>query len=482
MALAAPSKLATDAGASCVEMGGGAADVAVVMALTAMCTEPGVCAPGGGGFVTVDPVGAEPVVVDGYMAVPGIGFRGAPMSRMVTMEYGGGLTTAVGPGSIAVPGGFAALEMVCSRFGNIPWVDLLELVAATVEGGFPLSQACYIYLVDSGVPVFSEDPACRAALFDGDRLKEIGETVLFEDLAATLRHIGAEGARTFYEGDLAAQMVTDLERRGSAVTARDMSDYRAIERRPLAVAVRGWEASSIPAPAIGGIMMLSSVRRIAEQRNPLDHRTWALILADALLRRAEFETSEDLDSGIEALMIATGLKAPSTISVAAVDSAGTAAAATFSSGYGSGVVPTGTGLLMNNSLGEIELVPGGVEALVPGRRMMSNMAPTTCRSTDSVVAIGSPGADRITSALALTLVRLLIADDDFETAIEHPRLHPELLEPLLLAAEEGIDIEGDVRWYREPHMFFGGVNGAGLIDGSLVAHADSRRAGSALVI
>jgi gamma-glutamyltranspeptidase/glutathione hydrolase len=330
--------------------------------------------------------------------------------------------------------------------------------------------------------VFSDDPACRSALFDGDRLKEVGETVIFDDLADSLREIGAEGSRTFYRGELADRMVADLSERGSSLTSADLSSYRAVERPPLSVEVGGWEASSNPSPAIGGIMMLSTVRRIAQHSEPLNPETWALILADTLVHRREYERSGDLDHAIEDLMLATGLKSPSTISVAAVDNSGTAVAATFSSGYGSGVIPRDTGLLMNNSLGEIELVPGGVDAQVSGQRMMSNMAPTTCRSANSVVAIGSPGADRITSALALTLVRLLVAGDDFEAAIEHPRLHPENLEPLQLAAEVGLDLQGDIRWYRQPHMFFGGVNGAGLIDGSLVAHADSRRVGSAVVV
>lgn len=482
MAVAAPSDLATSAGIHVVDLGGGAADAGVAMALVAMCTEPGVCAPGAGGFVTIDPSGRAPVVIDGYMAVPGLGFQGETVTKMVTMEYGGGLTTAVGPGSIAVPGAFAALEMVCSSFGVVPWKEILELVAESLEDGFPLSRACRTYLVDSGLPVFSQDPAVRAALFDNGRLKEEGETVLFRDLAATLRHIGEEGADTFYRGDLAQLIVADLEARGSSLTRRDLNSYRAIARTPLTVEVGQWQAASNPPPAVGGITMLSAVREIARQAEPLDHPTWARVLAEQLQQRRAYEEAVDSDVAIRDFMAASGLRSPSTVTVSAVDAAGTAVAATFSAGYGSGVVPAGTGLLMNNSIGELELIPHGVDALIPGRRMVSNMAPTTGRSANSVVAVGSPGADRITSALALTLVRLLVAGDHFEDAIEHPRLHPESLEPLRLAAEAGLQLEGDVRWYAQPHMFFGGVNGAGLIEGDLVAHADSRRVGSALVV
>ncbi len=482
MALAASSRVATDAGTEIVGLGGTAADAAVVMSIVAMCTEPGVCAPGAGGFVTADLPGSSPVVVDGYMAVPGLGFEGAVATETVTMEYGGGITTAIGPGSIAVPGAFAALERVSQRFGAIPWKAALALAADMITDGFPMSQACHIYLTDSGVPIFSVDPASRAALFDGDRLKSVGETIVFEGLADSLRHIGEEGVDTLYRGDLARLIVDDLSGRGSSLTRRDLAGYEAVEREPLAVEVGDWTAVSNPPPAIGGVMMLSVVNEVAASDDPLDPAVWATALARCLDNRRAFETAEGSAEAMGVLLRSAGIRSPSTITVSAVDDSGGAVAATFSSGYGSGVVPVGTGMLMNNSLGEIELVPGGVEALIPGTRMMSNMAPTTCRSGETVVAIGSPGADRITSAIALTLVRMLIAGDGLAAAIEHPRLHPVELEPLSLAAERGVSIVADALWYDEPHMFFGGVNGAALMDGELYAHADSRRVGSAVVV
>ncbi len=481
MALAAPSRIAVSAGEAVVGMGGTAADAAVVMALVAMCTEPGVCAPGAGGYVTVDAGDGSPVVIDGYMAVPGLGFSGEPSSESVTMEYGGGVTTLVGPGTIGVPGSFAALSAASDRYGQMPWSELMGLVADTIEPGFPLSQACRTYLVDSGPLIFSQDPASRAGLYDGDRLKETGESVQFVDLPATLRQIGEEGADTFYRGELAARMVTDLASRGSQVTARDLDEYQPILREPLRAEIAGWQVVANPPPAVGGVVVLDALRAVAGNAEPLSHAVWRDALVGALTHRRQFEDS--LGADVERLLAAAGLKSPSTVTVSAVDDDGIAVAATFSAGYGSGIVPAGTGLLMNNSLGEIELLPGGVEALVPGERMMSNMAPTTVRLGDNVIAIGSPGADRISSALVITLIRFLLGGDDLEAAVEHPRLHPERIQPVTVAAEAGIDLSGpEVRWYDQPHMFFGGVNSAGRVDGRLVAWADSRRIGATAVL
>ncbi|MEX1037870.1 MAG: gamma-glutamyltransferase [Acidimicrobiia bacterium] len=479
MALAAPSWIAVTAGETVVGMGGTAADAAVAMALVAMCTEPGVCAPGAGGYVTVDAGDGSPFVIDGYMAVPGLGFSGDVVAESVSMEYGGGVTTLVGPGTIGVPGSFAALSIASERYGRIPWSEVLSLVADTVEPGFSLSQACYTYLIDSGPLIFSQDPASRAALYDGDRLKEVGEKVEFVDLPATLRQIGEEGAETFYRGELARRIVDDLSSRGSQITARDLADYQAVLRKPLRADIAGWNVVANPPPAVGGVVVLDALRTVADSPEPLSHAVWRDALVIALAHRREFEEGAD----VEGLLAAAGLKSPSTITVSAVDHDGIAVAATFSAGYGSGIVPAGTGLLMNNSVGEIELVPGGLDALVPGERMMSNMAPTTVRSGDDVIAIGSPGADRISSALVITLIRFLLGGDTLEAAVEHPRLHPERISPVAVAAEAGIDLAGpEVRWYHEPHMFFGGVNSAGKVDGRLVAWADSRRVGATSVV
>jgi gamma-glutamyltranspeptidase/glutathione hydrolase len=138
-------------------------------------------------------------------------------------------------------------------------------------------------------------------------------------------------------------------------------------------------------------------------------------------------------------------------------------------------------MLMNNSLGELELVTEEVTPK-PGERMISNMAPSVARRGDDVVAVGSPGADRITSALVVTLA-CLVDGEGLETAIDHPRVHPEFGEwGVRIAAEPGLDLDDvayPVRWFDGLHMYFGGTNGAGLLDGELHAHADPRRDGVA---
>jgi gamma-glutamyltranspeptidase/glutathione hydrolase len=176
----------------------------------------------------------------------------------------------------------------------------------------------------------------------------------------------------------------------------------------------------------------------------------------------------------------------STAHISAVDSDGLACAVTMSSGYGSGVTIPGTGLLLNNALGEPELNRLGLHALEPGTRLASNMAPTVARAADGrVLAVGSPGADRITTALMQVLAQLCLGDVDLDVAIRAPRMHvrfEESGEPFV-EHEASVDIETAVGKaglrgldHGDLSMYFGGVGAAYRSrEGELRAAGDPRR-------
>lgn len=246
----------------------------------------------------------------------------------------------------------------------------------------------------------------------------------------------------------------------------------------------GWSFWLNPPPAVGGATVAVALGELARSAEP-GPRVWPQALTAAFTaRRDELEMAPDPDHAVARALARAGLRCPSTISVAASDSEGGAVAGTFSAGYGSGVIPGSTGLMMNNALGEIELMPVALDDLEPGGRMMSNMAPTVGRRGEDVVAIGSPGADRITTAIFITIASLVdglgLAD-----AIDHPRVHPEFIDDgLRMAVEPGLDIGNAghaVRDFDDLDMFFGGVNGAAIQGGRLTAHADVRRSGAVAI-
>jgi gamma-glutamyltranspeptidase/glutathione hydrolase len=174
----------------------------------------------------------------------------------------------------------------------------------------------------------------------------------------------------------------------------------------------------------------------------------------------------------------------STSHTSASDSQGNTCAITGSAGYGSGMMPAGTGFLLNNSLGELELVSAKYHSLAPGTRLSSNMAPTVARNADGAsLAVGSPGADRITTALAQVLHRHLVLGEPLDDAIAAPRLHAEWFDgERCIAYEDALEPDlpsGEVgRPFPGRSMFFGGVQGTKRdADGALSGAGDPRRTG-----
>jgi gamma-glutamyltranspeptidase/glutathione hydrolase len=185
------------------------------------------------------------------------------------------------------------------------------------------------------------------------------------------------------------------------------------------------------------------------------------------------------------------LASPNTTHFSIATADGGLAAVTMSNGYGSGITVPGTGVICNNSLGEPELNPGGYHAASPGTRMVSNMAPTLALHPDGrFLAMGSPGASRITTAIAQAWVHYALEEQSFEDAVTSPRLHLEPMHDGLRAqCEPGIDHsllqQSDyiVRPFEGRDMYFGAVKLVGRDrEGRLHAIADDRRGGATRLV
>jgi gamma-glutamyltranspeptidase/glutathione hydrolase len=497
VAVAASNPLAAEAALGLARAGGNAVDAALAAVLVAMVCEPGVCSPAGGAYVTVSPDdGSAPVTVDGNVAMPG---RGLPREafgrglREVTTTYGGGVTMTVGHGSVATPGALAAIELAHARYGRAPWRDVVLPAVDAARDGFPLGGASAYYLGLVHDIVYGWHPDSHAALHDADgRLLDAGATVRIDHLADSLQLIADEGAAAFYRGDLAKLIAADMAEHGGLVTGADLADYRPVARPALAVPYGAWHLATNPPPAIGG-PVLAAMLVLMAARPPDNVATLAAVQEAVLRYRLEhLDVATDLRAAAQRLLDLVGSEgiaglggAASTVHVSAVDADGVACAVTSSAGYGSGVMTPGTGLWLNNCLGEPELNRRGMYALPPGERLASNMAPTVGRTAGGgVLAIGSPGADRITTALLQVLAGFAGGGLDLDRAIAYPRLH-------VNRTAEGpvVEYEDDLAlpplpWpthSRGPaSMYFGGV-GAALRGpgGTLSAAADPRREGCA---
>ena len=498
--VAAASTAAAEAGSVVADLGGNAVDAAIAATVASMSTELGIVSPGGGAFITIWPAEGEPIVIDAYAEMPGRGLEAgrSALTERVYMEYGGGMETVVGWGSVATPGAFAGFDTASSRYGAAPWAELFEPTIKILRDGFPISQATGYYLGYAHDVIYGWNT--EAALLhhrsDGMCL-EAGDVVTNVPLAACLSDLAGEGADLLYHGDLGAALARASEEFGGLITRHDLEEYVPIVRPPSRIGMRGWDIATNAPPAVGGITMtalLTLVERLyvhgwsapevakfaaaqdavfSFRSEVLDGNTDRFVGSDVLLELA--------DAGeLDAIH-----RSPSTVHASAVDDSGLACSITASAGYGSGVVIPGTGFGLNNSLGELELTTEGLHVLEPGTRLLSNMAPTCARSPEGeVFALGSPGAARITSAIASVLMNHIVCGMPLDEAVAHPRMHAEVFDGVpTLAVEPDIDtseVEGlQVRELPALSMYFGGVQAA-MWDGRdrLAGSADPRRTGA----
>lgn len=502
VAISAPSERSAAAGAAVADGGGNAVDAAIAATIAGMITEPGIIGPGAGCFITVWPEDGEPVVIDAYAAMPGLGV-GMPTSfgDAVEMAYGGGMTTLVGPASVAVPGAWAGFGVASEQFGSTSWAATMEPSIALATEGFPLSGVSEAYLSYAHDPIYDRTADSFAALHDadGNRMAD-GDRVLIDGLADSLRLIAQEGPASFYTGTIGQRMLAAMQQWGGSITERDLVEYRAIEREPIEVEIDGWRIATNPAPAIGGavlaaLVMLSHAEGFDEWTSA-NARVLARIQRAVLGYRARhLDGAGDVVERVANLLDQARLgehrglmSSPSTIHTSAVDTGRLACSITTSAGYGSGMMIPGTGLWLNNSLGEVELFANGMEKFSPGDRLASNMAPTIALGPHgSKIALGSPGASRITTSMAQVLMNYIALEMSVTEAIHHPRLHVEVFEGHpTIAYEPGVHVEAfdDFRLRRFPDlsMYFGGV-GLAMFDpnSGLYEAADPRRTGATAV-
>ena len=499
--LASDAQIVVDAGAAVANRGGNAVDAAIAATLSSMCTNLGIVAPGASGFITIWREGEQPIVIDAYAEMPGRGLDSVEFGRGMRealFDYGGGTKTMVGYGSVATPGMFAGLSLAAEKYGDLSWSEIVAPVQQQVKAGFPLSGVAAEYFAYTHEVIFGWHPDSYRAIHQADgKHLQVEDRVVIAELSKSLELIAEKGIDVLYRGELGAKITAEIQANQGLLTAEDLASYRAIERSPITIDFGDWQIATNPSPAVGGTclaaMLLLMDRRSLSAWNAATVKEIAEIQEAVLQYRSQY--LEGADESIADLQAARLLdmaakdnweqlsKSPSTIHISAVDSDGLACSITASSGYGSGVMAGGTGLWLNNSLGEIELHPQGLHDLSPGTRLTSNMAPTICRHPDGrVLAIGSPGASRITTAIAQVLFNFVSLGLSLEEAISHPRLHFELFNDApAIACETGIDTEElnlTTRQFEGLSMYFGGVQAALYhpTHGSIAA-ADPRRTG-----
>jgi gamma-glutamyltranspeptidase/glutathione hydrolase len=516
-AIAAGHPLTAEVGARVLADGGNAVDACIAAAFASWITESPLTGPGGGGFMAVHRGRDRSTrVLDFYVTVPGLGRPDLDPDHpeemdAVAVDYTpeSSQVFRIGLASCAIPGMVPGLEAAHRTYATRPWSELITPAVELARAGVVLtsSQAYLHAILDA---VLRHTPESRE-IFGGDRQLSEGDRLAQPDLAGTLELIAERGAAVLRHGELADRLVEHL---GGRITHRDLAEYRVVRRRPIKAAFLGHELDSNPPPSTGGILIAYALRilDIAGIGGPSGSAEAMMRLVEVMREQARARergfTGDLFRGGLARRLLdagavkeaaarvcdrATPVLEPAaprgTTHISVVDGDDNAASLTATTGTGAGVVVPGTGIHLNNMLGEFDLATIGGHTR-PGRRLSSGMAPTVVlRDGRARLVVGSAGSLRLRGAILQIVLNDVAHGLPVKEAIDRPRVHAEATDvhcegghaPVELDRLEARGYEL-VRW-RTRNLFFGGAAAVEVApDGRLAAAGDPRRGGAGIVV
>jgi gamma-glutamyltranspeptidase / glutathione hydrolase len=480
--VAAGHPLTAQAGARVLREGGNAVDAAVGAMLTSFVTEPLLTGLGAGGYMLVAGGGATPALLDFFVQAPSRAGDGSEVElQAIDVSFGDAEQVFyIGPASCGVYGAPAGVCEAARRWGTMPLERLAAPAAQLAREGVALNVG-QAYVAEILVDLLTSTPECAALWAPAGRVLREGEVLRNDELADALERLGRDGAEPFYRGDIAASVCGWLQARGGSLRASDLAGYRAIEREPVEVAYRDRRILTNPPPSAGGTLVAYALALLDREAAPPSLRSIVAAMAAAQSERTP-EFLEGLrQPGFLHSFLGSRLGATTHISV--IDRSGCACSATCTNGEGSGVVVPGTGMHLNNVMGEEDLNPLGFHLHPAGSRMPSMMAPSVVmRDGEVELVLGSAGSNRIRSALLQTIVGVVDRGLPVREAVQAPRVH---FENGVVFAEPGVDLhelDGDLQVVRfgALNLFFGGVQAALRRDSQLTGAGDPRRGGVAV--
>lgn len=523
--VAAAHPLASQAGVDIMKQGGNAIDAAVAAALALNAVEPNASGLGGGGFIVIRfAKTGEVVVLDYREKAPLASTRDMYASDKAKAEK----WTQLGGMAVGVPGTAKGLEMALQRFGTKTFAEVAAPAIKYAEEGFEVSSMLSGLIKENYKKMADYNELDAVPYFQDGMAKEPGDILKNPELAHTLRLIAEHGADILYKGEIGEKIVAAVQKAGGIMTMEDLAQYTAEFRTPVHGNYRGYDIISMPPPSSGGthliqilnimenfdvkamgynspqyIHVLSDVFRMvfADRAAYMADSDFVHVPLDGLTSKAYAKTLADQIDMAKALQAfkagePQNYEHESTTHLTVVDAEGNIVALTQTINYffGSGVMATGTGLMLNNEMDDFSTDPSSVSAPEPGKRPLSSMSPTIMlKDGKPFMALGTPGATRIFPSLAQVIMNVVDFGMNLDEAIEAPRVWssssagkpgalaiesriPEATREALIAYGHKLDIKIDYDAY------FGACQ-AVLFDaatGDIIGAADSRRLGEAI--
>jgi gamma-glutamyltranspeptidase/glutathione hydrolase len=508
-AVASAHPAATAAGVEILQAGGNAFDAAVAVSAALAVVEPYSSGLGGGGFwllhLAEQGASGRDVMIDGRERAP------LAASTDMYLDADGQFVperALNGPLAAGIPGAPAALVHIAERYGQLPLAASLLPAIELARDGFEV-EPIYRRLATWRRDVLAASPAAAAQFLAAGAVPAAGTLLRQPDLADTLLRIAREGHDGFYAGGLAHRLVDGVRAAGGIWTLQDLADYRVVERKPVTGRFMAggvdWRVVSAAPPSSGGVALVQMLNMLARHDlaglAPADR---AHLIIEAMRRayrdRADLLGDPDhVDVPVARLthpFYAAGLMRDFTMERATpsvpgrpvrsagddtthfsiLDTDGNRVAATLSINYpfGSGFVPPGTGVLLNDEMDDFSaqpgvpnaygLVGGAANAIAPGKRMLSSMSPTFVESDAGVVILGTPGGSRIISMVLHGILAATAGDGSAAQWVAAPRYHHQflpdevLMEPGALAPGVRSDLRGRGHALRAAERPYGNMH------------------------
>ncbi len=461
--------LATRVGVDILKRGGNAVDAAVAVGYALGVVYPSAGSLGGGGFMTIHLADGRKTFIDFRERAPLAATAGMYLDREGNVIKG--LSTR-GYLAAGVPGNVAGFELALAKYGTMRRATVIDPAIRLAQRGFVLEQGD-VDLLAIATDDFRGDAPSAAIFLNAGQPFKAGQRLIQKDLAQTLRLIARQGGDAFYKGPIADAIVAASARGNGIITKADLADYKARELAPIECDYRGYHIVSAPPPSSGGVIVceilgilegyplrdlgfrsaqsvhyqIEAMRHAYADRNSylgdpdfVQNPVARLLDKDyaakirAAIDPARAGISRDIKPGV------APHEGTNTTHYSIVDKDGNAVAVTYTLNgwFGARVMPAKTGILMNNEMDDFTvkagvpnlygLVQGEANAIAPGKRPLSSMAPTiVTRDGKPLLVIGTPGGSRIITVVVQLILNTIDYGMNIQEAIDAPRFHQQWL-------------------------------------------------------
>ncbi len=511
------------AGKEILEQGGNATDAAIAAVFASFIAESVMTNICGGGIAIVGDIAQDKAqVYDFFVDMPSGKAHPEMDFHEVHSDYGPAQDSLyIGRASAAVPGIVAGLSALAKEHGTMPLKKLLQPAIRMARQGVSLSPS-QEYVLEFLTPIYEDTPEINKMYRKGDGSAwRAGEKNAFPKLAENLDQLADEGERVFSLGAISQAILRDQADYGGLITAEDLANYQVRKLEPIRITYRNVELLFPAMPSTGGALiafalkLLESVDLAKMEHLGVEHiRVLAETMRLTNIARPVWDAeASSIQERVERFLNETHIrqyqshlnailrgdnhptepvfpKSPDhTTHISVVDAAGNFVGVTTTAGESAGFVVDGTGLCMNNMLGEADLHPQGFHKIDPGTRLTTMMSPTVLLKNGAPeMILGSGGSSRLRSAILQAVVNVVDFKMPLEKAVHNPRIHFGAGVLHLeggISAQRALDMEAlgyEVNRWKNLNMYFGGTHAVALENGRWVAVGDSRRGGDGAVV